>query len=450
MPESSPKSGDSPRPAHLFWPLAGAIGLLACVWFAYDLAREPHFVDESAYFSQAYFADLYRDGRFNDRAWVEGPAYDLPPLPKYLIGWTLRAAGFSYPGQNSWSLWYENTSRRFDPPGALAVARIPAAVLGALGCVAVFALGAQAFDVRAGLLGAVFLMANPLYRTHARRAMSDVPTEAFVLMCLAMALWSWRRTLVGKCGPSTWCAAALAGVLASLAVLCKLSGASAVIVVVAWIALAWALNWVPIRRKFMLVGQTAVAGILAMVVFVLLNPYLTAHPRQLIAPDPEGVALKNPWQRGVFLVRFRMEYSQGQKRSFKHNALDAPLEKMKAVAVQGFGRFGLLGTRHDDSTVRYSWEQDQGAVVWGTLVAAGCVVAGVRGWNQSKATLPPTAWALLAQAMVTGTVVTTYIPLAWDRYFLPLQAVSALLGAGALLAAADAIVRRGKSILVRT
>lgn len=450
MPESSPESGDLPRSAHFFWPMAGAIGLLALLSFAYDLGSERHFVDESAYFSQAYFADLYRPGKFNDRGWVELPAYDLPPLPKYFIGWTLRAAGYSYPGQNRWQAWYEDTSRRFDRPGALAVARIPSAILGAIGCVAAFALGTQAFDNRAGFLGALFLIANPLYRTHARRAMSDVPTEAFVLLCLAVTLWAWRRTLIGKCGPLTWLASGLAGTFASLAILCKLSGMSATLVVGAWIALAWALKSVHVRRKLLVAGEAVVAGAVAIAVFFLLNPYLTAQPKQLVAPDPERVVLKNPWQRAVYLVRFRIDYSHGQQLSFRHNALDSPLEKIKSVAVQGFGRFGPLGTREDDSTIRYSWEQDKGALVWGLLVAAGWAVALVRGWKQLQSNRPPTAWALLAQALVTYVVVTAYIPLAWDRYYLPLQAVSALLAAGAVFAAFDAIVRRRKSILERT
>ena len=214
MPESSPKSGDLPRSAQFFWPIACGVGLLALALFAYDLASEPHFVDESAYFSQAYFADLLLEGRRNDVAWIEKPAYDLPPLPKYLMGWTLRAAGYSYPRQNGWRIWYENTSRRFDRAGALAFARIPSVVLGAsAGCVAVVGLGTLVWKpTRGACLAALFLMINPLFTAHARATRCPTyPPEAFVLLCLAVALWTWRRTLSGKGGPTSWLAAGLAG-----------------------------------------------------------------------------------------------------------------------------------------------------------------------------------------------------------------------------------------------
>ena len=47
------------------------------------------FVDEYAYITQSYYTDLMLEGRFNDKAWLEFYAYDLQPLPKYLIGLSL-------------------------------------------------------------------------------------------------------------------------------------------------------------------------------------------------------------------------------------------------------------------------------------------------------------------------------------------------------------------------
>src|SRR5580704_15898405 len=50
------------------------------------------FVDEYAYITQSYYTDYLLEGRFNDRAWLELYAYDLQPLPKYLIGLSLHLA----------------------------------------------------------------------------------------------------------------------------------------------------------------------------------------------------------------------------------------------------------------------------------------------------------------------------------------------------------------------
>ena len=78
------------------------------------------------------------------------------------------------------------------------MARWPSVVLGVLGCLSIYALGTIAFDRRVGWLSSLLLMANPLYRMHARRAMSDVPAEAFLLASLALGLLAWKRMLVDR------------------------------------------------------------------------------------------------------------------------------------------------------------------------------------------------------------------------------------------------------------
>ena len=57
--------------------------------------------------------------------------------------------------------------------------------------------------------------------------------------------------------------------------------------------------------------------------------------------------------------------------------------------------------------------------------------SGHSAWDgDSSATgTPPTAFALLVWAFVSWAVVAAYLPLAWDRYLLPIQAPNALLAA---------------------
>src|SRR4051794_40845689 len=84
---------------------AMVMAVLATASFAYDLSAEPSFVDEWAYVSQTYYADLLLDGQANRADWLTYPAYDLPPLPKYLFGWSLRAAGYRRPGPADAMRW---------------------------------------------------------------------------------------------------------------------------------------------------------------------------------------------------------------------------------------------------------------------------------------------------------------------------------------------------------
>ena len=115
-------------------------------------------------------------------------------------------------------------------------------------------------------------------------------------------------------------------------------------------------------------------------------------------------------------------------------------DKVAAVAVQGFGRFGPFGPRGwTNSTVRYEWKQDRGAVAWLPLVALGGLVALRRGWRQHRAGEPPSAWAVLIQASLATVVVTAFIPLAWDRYFLSIQPGFALLASFAMVGIFDRV-----------
>ena len=441
MPEPCPRPGAPDRAQRWFWAGAVAVGVVAVAAFSHDLAAEVHFVDESAYLSQTYFADLFFKGESQDPAWLDYPAYDLPPLPKYMIGLALRGGGFRRPSPWAARAWYADTSSRFDPPGALVLARWPSVIFGALGCLAIFGLGTLAGDRRVGALAALLVIVNPLYRLHARRAMSDVPAEALILCSSWGTLWAWRRRLAGDSGPMPWVVSAVVGVCTGLAALAKLNGILAIIIVLAWTLLTLVLPRIAIGRKLAVMAMAAIAGTGSLITFVALNPFLTARPRRPLDPPLAMIAKMSVARRMRLLVEHRMAVSRGQKVLFPNDALKTPLEKLKVLVVQGFGRFGPFGPRHSDSTRRYDAAQDWGAPVW-----IACVIAGVpwwlsRGKRQVASGEPPTAWAILVKSFAALAVVTAYLPLAWDRYFLSIQPGSALLAAGATVAAADSLIR---------
>jgi hypothetical protein len=157
------------------------------------------------------------------------------------------------------------------------------------------------------------------------------------------------------------------------------------------------------------------------------------------APVDEG-----PFARLERMARHRIEVSDQAKSRFPHNALVGAADKIAAVAVQGFGRFGPLGPQDHDSTVpygRFDWRRDWGALPWGLVVAIGGVCLVRRGREQRRAGEPPAAWALLMRAALAFVAVTAFIPLAWDRYYLSLQPSAALLGGAALAEATRAVAR---------
>ena len=196
------RPADSPQTLRSWFWKAAAIACAAMAVFASGLFAT-FFEDEYAYISQSYYADLFFAGRFNDLAWLDFPAYDLPPLPKYLIGLAFRLAQLPMPKPGAAWAWYDHYGH-FGTPLTLWVARLPIIFVGALGCVAIFACGVLVKDARVGIIAAIVLMFNPLYRLHAHRAMSDVPSEAFTLVALAVFLWWWQRVWSGRFGLATF------------------------------------------------------------------------------------------------------------------------------------------------------------------------------------------------------------------------------------------------------
>lgn len=410
---------------------AGAIALVALALFAKGLYDES-FVDEYAYITQSYYADLYFGGRWNDPAWLEVPlGVDLQPLPKCFIGPGLRAAGLKVPTRNDAVRWYWNAHTRFGPPRTLTVARIPFIATGVLGCLALYACSLQIGARGVGAIAALLLAANPLYRLHAHRAMSDVPCEAFMVAALAFALGGARRSWSGR-GGSLFFAAA--GLCSGLAIVCKLNGLLAPMIVTAWCGLAALVPGPGRPARLGFAGAWALSMGTMLMTMVALNPTLTCRPAGPVRPELPRIAAQNPLGRFREIVRYRLESAAEQRKigKFARDVVSTPRDKLGVFAVQGFGRFGPLGPSKSNSEVRYDPGQDWGLIVWWPIVLFGVYRSFRLGVRQIAEGVFPTAWALLIWALMSWAVVGTYLPLAWDRYFMPIQAPNALLAAVAL------------------
>ena len=411
MPEASATTLNVRFGISKTWLCAGFVGLAALVVFSFGLRDEPHFADESAYYSQSAYADLIVFDR-NHQAWLDYAGFDLPPLPKYLIGWSLRAFGHPRPAPSTAWQWYRGTDKRFETPDSLLAARVPSVIMGVVGCLAIFAFGTIGVDRRVGFLSSLFLMAEPLYRLHARRAMSDTTAEALMLSALAVGLWAWVRFVKGENSSRVALSSLGSGLFLGLAVLSKLNGVIAGFVLLSWIVLAWCLPTVSSRSRWTLLFTALVSGALAFGVFVALNPFLTAHPRGPIEPRLTTPAAMSFVDRVKFLKDHRVEASRQGQRLFPHNSLSTPLDRCSAVVVQGFGRFGLFGPSHSSSVVRFDPVQDRGAWIWLPWVVLGGVATVQLGLRQRIRGEPPAAWCLLLHALTALATVSAFIPLA--------------------------------------
>jgi 4-amino-4-deoxy-L-arabinose transferase-like glycosyltransferase len=406
---------------------AALIFFAAILVFASSLNAK-FFEDEYAYISQSYYADLCFTRQFNHKLWLDWPAIDLQPLPKCLIGLAFRVAHLPMPGPADAWKWYKNY-HTFGGAATLRVARMTVIPFGALGCLALFACGARLKDARTGTLAAIFLMIDPLFSQQAHRAMADVPCEAFMLASLAIGLSAWARIWAKGPGISTLILAGLAGLVAGMALLCKLNGFVSLAIVLCWCGIAWLVPRLSIGRRLAMTGLAIVTIGVALGAAVAFNPYLTAKPVGKLPVEVRELQSKDAWQRFRHQVDKRREVSDGQKERFPDDALFDITEKARVVFVQGFGRFGPFGPRSADSRVRYDFTQDLGMVLWLPLVLVGLRESIRLGCTQLRDGKPPFGLALVAWAVCGWTVVMLYLPMAWDRYQLPIQSGNSLLAA---------------------
>ncbi len=407
---------------------AAAVGCLALTLFALGVFDDS-FVDEHAYITQSYYADLFFEGQLQHPAWLDFYAFDLQPVPKYLIGASLRLANLRIPGPADAWRWYHEHYTPFGNKATLTAARIPFLILGSLGCIALFGCGVVIKDRRVATIAAVLLMINPLYRLHSHRAMSDVPYEAFLISLLCLGLYALSRLWTGRSRPATYLLVVMAGVAAGLSILCKFNGILGLLVVTSWVGFASIAPRLAVSRKLEMVAAALALTCIAFGVFIALNPAMTARPTGHLEGDKLALAKEDPLQRFGEMIALRLKTSRHQQKSFSHNALPRMGDKVGVVAVQGFGRFSPFGPAESNSEIRYDLRQDWGAFFWWPLVVFGAFQSFRLGREQLRSGQPPTAIALLIWASVAWAVVAVYLPMAWDRYLLPIQAPNALLAA---------------------
>ncbi len=430
------RSADSPQTLLSCTWKAAAIGCAAIAVFASSLSAKS-FEDEYAYITQSFYADLFVSGKFHNSLWLEVFAYDLQPLPKYLIGLALRSAKLPMPRPANAAAWYLKAYQPFGSQATLIAARLPIIGLGALGCVALLGCGSLIKCGRVGMLAALLLIVNPLYRLHAHRAMSDVPCEAFMLAALGLSLWGWRRLWSRGFDAAALLVTALAGLCAGLSVLCKLNGFLGLMIVVGWSAIAWVAPGLSWARKAAVSAGSIVTILVALATVFALNPFLTARPGGPMSLDARALLKQNPWRRFLAQVKFRRELSDGQKVRYPNDALFTHAERTKVMLVQGFGRFGPFGPSDSKSTVRFDLGQDWGMIFWVPLVLLGLLETVRLGRAQFQSGQPPTAAALVVWILLAWLVVSVYLPMAWNRYLLPIQSGNALLAALAMSAIWD-------------
>jgi hypothetical protein len=389
---------------------------------------QPSFhIDEAHKLAETYYFQLFFvRGDFDHPDWTgDFYARTNPPVAKYVFGLALAATGQQVHDRNLQDdferLWRNPSQlRRLVADDQLRVTRYVSATYGALICAALFYVAYRAVGPTAGIVTVVLLLANPTFATTVRRGLADSILLFHLALIGPVAILAtdalsrrWRRDAHGAIQERrpaflVW-TVLLPGLTIALAAGSKLNGALTA-PVYALVLLLAAIRIrdgaVPLRRRlstvFMVIGLTA---LVALVVFFGLNPYFYG--------DPIGRALETLRSFGDWMICQQVDPGEGlfSLRDRVAAVSQGVFAGRSSPLARWLGAAGSFGTAF--------------AVTGLTYLALRCR----RDRQYDGGTAASAMDVALVWSLVCLVVVTAWLPLAWDRYFLPPYLASALLTA---------------------
>jgi 4-amino-4-deoxy-L-arabinose transferase-like glycosyltransferase len=350
-------------------------------------------------------------------------------LAWHLGGWTAADLNEQWDWGGDWN--YNLTAGHLPPDALLHTARLPSALLLALGVPLMFSLGSRLGGRKAAILAALLYALHPGLLVNGRRAMMEGSLTFFSLLTVyAGVLWlSARRQW------AMWLSTALLGMAAGAALTSKHSALFAVAAVLGVCALVmlWR-GWLQRRERgwrslLLELARLAWAGGIGGVVFLALNPAWWGAPLARLAE----------------VLRLRQDLLTGQTAAFGGYA-DA------GAAFMGWLRAGFISAPQFYEVP--AWADDIGGQIAAyqasglaglpvsatvTLAAIILTLLGLLLLWRRRATAPPArvvigVWAV---GMFASTALLT--PLNWARYYLPAYPAVALLVALAISSLIDAV-----------
>lgn len=401
--------------------------LLAGLFMLGGLEAVPFHPDESTYLYMSSDVDLFLQDPLAMRYDPDLPEdarqrYRLldAPLGRLTIGVARRLAGYAaLPVDWNWQrTWEVNVAAGALPDdGLLLAGRLGTSLLGLLALVCLYQAGRRMDRPLTGLLAAGFLGLNALYLLHARRAMAEGP----LLLGVCLALWGF---IDGERRP--W----LAGLGAALALNAKQSALP--LLPVGLLAVVWLVETpAPLRWRRRLSNAIQYLLVLS-IVTAALNPWLWRQPvaalRAALAERNKLLALQAADMREIA----------------PQQVLDTAGERLMALTAHLFLTplsFAEVGNyRQATASAEAAYLNNPlhtllrgtvGGVVLLVLFLLGLSLALVNLRRVSSLPRRALVLVLLAGALQLGAIVAA-VPLAWQRYVIPLLPFVCLWAAYAL------------------
>jgi 4-amino-4-deoxy-L-arabinose transferase-like glycosyltransferase len=412
---------------HHFPRLPAMLLLLASLFILGGLAQVPFHPDESTYLYMSSDLELFIQDPLSmryDPAVQEDARqrYRLldAPLGRLAIGVARRLAGYAaLPSDWNWRrIWEVNVAAGALPASDLLLAgRLATSLLGLLALICLYQAGRRMDRPLTGWLAAGFLALNALYLLHARRAMAEGP----LLLGVCLALWGF---IDGERRP--W----LAGLGAALALNAKQSALP--LLPVGLLAVVWLVDTSPAlrwrRRLYNAMQYLLVLTILT----AALNPWLWRQP---------VVAL-----RAALAERNRLLALQvaDMREIAPQQVLDTAGERLMAVTAHlfltspSFAEVGNYRSATASAEAAYL-SNPLHSLLRGTVGGVVLLVLFLLGLSLALANLrrvSPSQRRVLVLVLLAGALqlaaIVAAVPLAWQRYVIPLLPFVCLWAAYAL------------------
>ena len=345
------------------------------------------------------------------------------PLAKYQIGLARFVSGHSAEPLVNWDWlqsWDTNIAEGAMPPAALLrAARVSAAITAVLSLALFFSIAAEVLGPVVATAATLLMAIHPLEFLHTRRAMAESIAQLLAMVTIAATLWLMRVPR-DKRALAMWRSAAV-GVAIGLAVAAKQNAiAIAPLGLMAAVAVAIELPAVIHVRLTAAASNATVLIVSSLLTFFVVNPVLYSQPIHA----------------GRTMISMRRSLAGGQTASStaaeSHTGLPSMSMRLNAAYEQIFWSAPDTGESatypelvpraeaYEQSSIARLWNSIPVRLLFLLLTAIGLGAAVVK---IARARFSARTWPL--QVMVIWLVAETifvllFIPLDWQRYFLPL------------------------------
>jgi hypothetical protein len=402
--------------------LAGALICLALSgYYISTLDTNPFFGDESYWMGKSVGWFLLTEGRFDDPFW-NVVAIDQPMLVPYVFGIVTQLSGYDRAKVNTiydFSKDFATNRREGAIPDQtlLRRCRVLSSLCGVLGCAAAMAIAWRLAGPAAGLLVAILLGLNPHYIRSVQRAMSEGMLSLWLLV--GWVLCAMFACSLSQRRPRTTLKLSVAlGIAIGLGAMTKLTAAPMFAgVLCVGLFYTFQAYRAPARRTRAALQLPVTAAGLAVgvgfLVFVVQSPLTWRAP------------IDGTWRMLTWRQMIMKDKQHAQVREY---AFASPADRAGAVSARLWHDIGSFAARGISRRVHIAWLDGWlflGGLLW--LLAAERKARVAQDALRHPDLL--VAWIWLVSILLP---LFLFLPVDWDRYYVPGLIVTAIVQSVAL------------------